>query len=301
MRTASSSWVLALPLACGLATCLGHPPERPQDQRDSMVPIHAATFPMGINRSEIRSYQKVFNIEHPQLFDDEVPRHSVMIGDFYLDKYLVTNDQFKRFLQANPLWQPGNIRREFDNGNYLVHWATRDARSAEPDHPVVNVNWYAATFYCRSEGKRLPTEAEWEYAARGGLPNVLFPWGNAAPDETRANFGDHIGTTTRVDAYPPNRYGLFDMAGNVWQFLYDQWAPYNAGTDRHHAERPAPREGVQPIPLPEARRVIRGGSFAGSPVNLWVEYRDSHPANGSSAHVGFRCARSVSPEPSSPP
>jgi len=301
VRITSSSCVLALPLVCGLAACFSRFLGSTNDQTDAMVLMHAATFQVGISASEIPFYQNIFNIDRPQLFNDEVPDHPVTIGDFYLDKYLVTNDQFKRFLDANPLWQPGNIRREFDNGNYLVHWATRDARSAEPDHPVVNVNWYAATFYCRSEGKRLPTEAEWEYAARGGLPNVLFPWGNAAPDETRANFGDHIGTTTRVDAYPPNRYGLFDMAGNVWQFLYDQWALYDAGTDIHDADRPAPREGVQAIPLPEARRVIRGGSFAGSPVNLWVEYRDSHPANGSSAHVGFRCARSVSPEPSSPP
>lgn len=301
MRITSSSWVLALPLVCGLAACFSRFLGSTNDQTDAMVLIHAATFQVGISASEIPFYQNIFNIDRPQLFNDEVPDHPVTIGDFYLDKHLVTNAQFQRFIDAHPFWQPGHIRHEFDNGNYLAHWAKPDAPNARPDHPVVNVNWYAANFYCHSEGKRLPAETEWEYAARGGHANVLFPWGNAAPDETRANFADHVGTTTPVNAYPPNPYGLFDMAGNVWQFLDDPWAPYDATTGKHIAQRQASgRENVQAVP-PKPRRVIRGGSFAGSPVNLWVEYRDSHPANGSSDNVGFRCAQSFIPESSSQP
>jgi len=261
--------------------------------QDSMALIRGGTFQMGIETADIPHFQKIFAIENPKLFLDELPRHTVTVTDFYLDKYLVTNRDFRRFVAANPQWDPGGPASESSREDaYLVDGSAPEAAEVQPDHPVVNVTWYAAKAFCEWEGKRLPSEAEWEFAARGGQ-TVLFPWGDEPPDRTRANFGNNIGTSTPVHSYPPNRYGLFDMAGNVWQFLADPWAPYGAAT----AQKPkgSGSSGVSIAgQLSEPRRVIRGGSFAGHPVNLWVEYRDSHAPNNPRKYVGFRCAKSAS-------
>ena len=259
-----------------------------------MVLIHGATFQMGIDAAEIHRFQKIFNIDHPQLFNDQLPKHTVTVGDFYLDKHLVTNAQFKAFLDAKPGFSSNRVLESLDNGNFLQHWKTRNAENAKPNHPVVNVNWYVAVAFCGWVRKRLPSEAEWELAARGGR-DTLFPWGDELPDETRANFADNVGTTTPVEAYPRNAFGLYDMAGNVWQFLADDWTEYPnhavIGTPQHVNQEQLGRYVIHPN---AARKVIRGGSYAGAPINLWVEYRDSHPANGSRDFVGFRCAKSAS-------
>jgi formylglycine-generating enzyme required for sulfatase activity len=266
---------------------------------DSMVLIRGGAFEMGIDAADIPRLEKIFAIENGKLFADELPRHSVAVKDFYLDKNLVSNAQFKSFLDANPQFGPDRFPQGLDNGNYLEHWNRPDHDSAKPDHPVVNVNWYAAVEYCHWAGKRLPSEAEWEFAARGGR-DALFPWGDELPDPSRANFNNNVGTTTPVGAYPANPYGLFDMAGNVWQFLSGKWAPYPSGRQggkrqgAHAKRHTADGSEILADLYPEApRRTIRGGSFAGHPVNLWVQYRDSHPANGSEPFVGFRCAKSA--------
>jgi sulfatase modifying factor 1 len=269
----------------------------PAKTDDSMVLIHGATFAMGIDTSEIPRFQKIFNIDHPQLFNDELPKHTVTVADFYLDKHLVTNAQFKTFLQAKPDWRPKQFPSNLDNGDYAQHWADPDLPSAEPDHPAVNVHWYVAAAFCGWAGKRLPTEAEWEFAARGGKDNALFPWGDGPPDQTRANFAENIGTTTAVEAYPPNAFGLYDMAGNVWQFLADDWTKYPdhtvTGTPQYVHQEALEVAAIHPNAV---RKVIRGGSYAGAPINLWVEYRDSHAPNNARGYVGFRCAKSVSPK-----
>jgi formylglycine-generating enzyme len=252
---------------------------------------------MGIDSSQVPALKQLFHVDAPQLFEPEMPRHSVTIESFYMDKYLVTNAQFKRFVDQNPQWQPQNIREDFHNGNYLKQWNARGYPPEKADHPVVNVSWYAAAAYCQWAGKRLPTEAEFEHAARGGL-TALYPWGDQPVDKTRANYsGSDIGTTTPVGHYPANGYGLFDMAGNVWEFLADEWQPY----------RPNPRENPvaggdlftdgQSFLRVKTRRVIRGGSWGGAPINLWVEYRDSHPPADARDFVGFRCAAPVPPSP----
>ena len=252
-----------------------------------MVLVHGGTITMGIDKSEISKYQKLFGINHEEVFEHLAPKQEVTVKDFYLDRYLVTNAEFREFVEAKPIWRPGHLKPElqrFDNGNYLQHWATPTQDNARPDHPVVNVNVLAASRYCRWAGKRLPTEAEWEFAARGG-GDSLYPWGDEPPDRKRANFGNNVGTTTAVGSYPPNTFGLYDMAGNVWQFLADPWGKYPSKFSDDNSYFVS---GVH-----KKRRVIRGGSFAGAPVNLWVEYRDSHPGDGSQNFVGFRCAKSL--------
>jgi formylglycine-generating enzyme required for sulfatase activity len=257
----------------------------------SMVLVRGGTVQMGIDAAQIPGLMKGLNIDVPELFQDEVPKHSVTIEDFYLDKYLVTNSEFKKFTDFNLEWRPDRIPRTLHNGNYLKHWSEQDALKTKTAHPVVNVSWYAAVAYCRWVGNRLPTEAEWEYAARGGL-NALFPWGDEPVDATRANFsGSGVHTTSPVGTYPANRFGLFDMAGNVWEFLADEWQPYPSAPQKNPVAGGIRFSDGTSFLQVKTRRVIRGGSFDGEPVNLWVEYRDSHPPDGAREFVGFRCAK----------
>jgi sulfatase modifying factor 1 len=257
----------------------------------SMALVRGGTVQIGIDATQIPSFLTIFGIDGPQLFQDEVPKHGVTLDDFYIDECPVTNAQFKRFTDANPEWQPDRIPRQLDNGNYLKHWKETDALTTHADHPAVNVNWYAAVAYCRWSGKRLPTEIEWEHAARGG-GNGLFPWGNQPVDGSRANFsGSGLNTTSPVGKYPANGYGLFDMAGNVWQFVADEWKPYSSTPQKNPVAGGNLFLKTTAFLNVKTRRVIRGGSFGGVPVNLWVEYRDSHPPDGSRDFVGFRCAK----------
>jgi formylglycine-generating enzyme required for sulfatase activity len=258
-----------------------------------MALIHGATFRMGTDPSDIPRLQQVFGIKRAELFSAEAPPHTVTVDSFYMDRYEVTNALYKEFIDRNPRWRRDRIESRHHNGDYLKHWVGNDYPKGKAGHPVTNVSWYSAVAFCRWAGKRLPTEAEWEYAARGGLAGKAFPWGVEPADKTRANYiGSGLGTTAPVGSYPANGYGLFDMAGNVWEYTADEWGAYNASAQ------------VNPVAggnlfLDDAfhavtsRRVIRGGSWGGAPVNLRVAYRDSHPPEGARDFVGFRCAESA--------
>jgi formylglycine-generating enzyme required for sulfatase activity len=257
-----------------------------------MVRIKGATFKMGTDAARIPQLAAVFKIErHPDMIAGEAPQHTVTLSAFYIDKYEVSNAQFAEFLRTHPEWTAARMPAVFNNGNYLKDWTTDQYPPDKANHPVVDVSWYAAVAYCQSLGKRLPSEAEWEYAARGGLRNKAFPWGDQPVDKTRANFGgSELNTTTPVGKYRPNGYGLFDLAGNVWEFTADDWGAYSADI---HINPVAGRNFFVDgsFMLISSRRVIRGGSYGGAPLNLRVTYRDSHPANGAQPFVGFRCAK----------
>lgn len=260
----------------------------------TMIFISGTTFEMGTDSSELARLQQAFGIRRAELLTSEIPQHTVTISAFYLDRYTVTNSQFKAFMLENPQWRREQIPTQYHNGNYLKHWNGDHYPEGQADHPVVNVSWYAAVAYCQWVGKRLPTEAEWEYAARGGLAGNAFPWGDEQVNPTRANYVESgLQSATAVGSYPPNGYGLFDMAGNVWEYMADEWAPYSASRQLN------PVAGGNLFPddtfyAITTRRVIRGGSWGGTPINLRVAYRDSHPPEGAGDHVGFRCAQSVS-------
>ena len=124
--------------------------------------------------------------------DNEKPVHTVHVDAFYMDTHEVTNAEYKKFVDANPQWQKGRIQRRFHNGGYLPFWNGNDYPVGKGDHPVVTVSWYAAMAYSQWAGKRLPTEAEWEKAARGGLVGKKYPWGDTI-DDTKANYGRNVG------------------------------------------------------------------------------------------------------------
>ncbi|MET0753022.1 MAG: formylglycine-generating enzyme family protein, partial [Pyrinomonadaceae bacterium] len=291
---------LYLPITCLFLLFAGSVnhvfPQKAKKNKSQMVLIPGATFEMGTDAADIPKLQEIFKIKRAEMFGEETPRHKVKIDSFYLDKYEVTNADFKKFLDKNSAWQKDKIPAEFHNGKYLQLWSENEFPKAIEKNPVVFVSWYAAVAFCQSQGKRLPTEAEWEFAARGGLSNKAFPWGDEAADKTRANFSaSEIGAATAVGSYPANGYGLFDMAGNVWEFLADEWQKYPVNIELQ----------VNPVAggdfflkdsfrQVKTRRVIRGGSFGGVPLNMRVAFRDSHLPVNAGDHVGFRCAENVS-------
>jgi len=162
------------------------------------------------------------------------PVHTVYLDAFYMDKYEITNAQFKRFLMANPPWRKsGRLDRRYQHRDYLRDWDGLDYPAGKADHPVVYVSWYAAAAYAQWAGKRLPTEAEWEKAARGGLVGKKYPWGNGRDRDWGVNRDkancyrtgrrDKWFFTAPVGSFPPNGYGLYDMAGNVWEWCADEF------------------------------------------------------------------------------
>ena len=167
---------------------------------ENMVLIPAGEFQMGSNDGES--------------FSDEHPVHTVFLDAFYMDKYPVTNAQYKVFVDTNPQWGKHDIPKKYHDVDYLKHWRGNNFPRGEADHPVINVSWYAAMAYAQWQGKRLPTEAEWEKAARGGVDGEKYPWGDFA-DPSKVNYDWNIGDTTPVGKYSPNGYDLYDMCGNV--------------------------------------------------------------------------------------
>ncbi|UCD39197.1 MAG: formylglycine-generating enzyme family protein [Fidelibacterota bacterium] len=205
---------------------------------------------------------------------DHSPAHKVTIDSFYMDTFEVTNAQYLEFCEQTDRKLP-----EF--------WG-RDAYHCGPDfpdHPVVGVSWYDATAYAEWAGKRLPTEAEWEYAARGGLSGKNYPEGNEI-DTTRANFSWQGITrgTLHIGSFTANGYGLYDMSGNVVEWVADYYSSdyYNKSVRKNPT---GPKKGKF--------RVIRGGGWHSGPSCSRVYFRNALPANWLDFAVGFRCAKDL--------
>lgn len=261
----------------------------------SMVICRGGTFRMGTSSRRLDHLQQIYPIAYRDLFTPETPQHDVDLAPFAIDIYPVTNAQFFAFLTAQPAWQPKHIAPQLHNGDYLKYWIGARYPAHTAHHPVVYVCWYAAVAYAQWAKKRLPTEAEWEYAARAGQEQTEFPWGTAPADPSRANYAaSGLQMTTPIGSYPPNPYGLYDLAGNVWEYCLDEWqANYYATSPRANPVAGAGWLIDENATRVTTRRVIRGGSWGGDPVNLRVTYRDSHPPTGAGPHVGFRCVRSL--------
>ena len=244
---------------------------------EGMVLIPAGQFQMGSNDDEAQN--------------DEQPVHTVHINAFFMDEHEVTNLDYKEFILENPRWQKSRIDKRFHNGNYLHHWSGNNYPSGKANHPVTYVSWYAAMAYAEWAGKRLPTEAEWEYAARGGLAGKKYPWGDAEPTPADANY-DGRGDTTPVGRYADNGYGLYDMAGNVWEWCLDAYDEdfYAASDDSRNPIAGGEVDNFTTIPT-DPSRVLRGGSRGFDALCLRVAYRSGRSPTFTSDYFGFRCAR----------
>ena len=209
-----------------------------------------------------------------ELFASELPAHRVTVRAFSIDRTEVTNAAFKSFVDAHPSWSRERLAADGHNGEYLKTWTGGSYPVGDDDVPVTFITWHAASAFC---------EIEWETVAdRGGVGVRSGPWRSRRNSRgvmicrmPRRPTGRAQTSASRRASVHSHRARPLDMAGNVWEFVADQW------TDSYVA-------GAKTSP---GRRVIRGGSFGGSPVNLRVRYRDSHPESGAGPHVGFRCAR----------
>lgn len=252
---------------------------------DATVLVRGGRFRMGTPASAIPELKQRYAVSFRGVFEDEAPERDVSVGDFRMDRDEVTNERFLRFLAARPEWSRERLDPAMHNGHYLEHLRSGQSPPGKEAHPVVFVTWHAALAFCRWAGGRLPSEAEWEYAARAGGTSE-FPWGDAPPTPDRANYAaSGIGDTRPVGSYPASPLGLRDMAGNVWELTLDAWGPGGSGfRDLPAGSSPADLRVVT------GRRVLRGGSFGGAPVNLRTRWRDSHEVLNAVAFVGFRCA-----------
>lgn len=213
---------------------------------------------------------------------DEAPSHQVEVAAFYIDRYEVTVAEYAAFLTARgSLWCDKAPCADVRSDNPQSHLlSVGNGYQAEPGferHPVTWVSWYGAAAYCRWQGKRLPTEAEWEKAARG-TDGRRYPWGNTY-EEGRANAGGVYTDTLPVGSFPAGAspYGALDMAGNVWEWVADAYAPYPGST--------------YTSPFFGKYKVVRGGSWNHPVEDARTTARDiAHPARRLRV-VGFRCAR----------
>ena len=203
---------------------------------------------------------------------DEKPRHTVTISKgFWLGQSEVTAGAYERFAK--------DTRHEMPlASSFNTEWSKKD-------HPINRVTWDEATAYCTWIGGRLPAEAEWEYAARGGKDGLKYPWGNAISAQN-ANYGRNNSGTTPVAQYGRNEYGLYDVSGNVWEWTADSYDE-DYYTNSPGTDPPGPGTGT--------RRVLRGGSWLIVPESLRASNRHRYRPGSRYSYVGFRCAREVSP------
>ncbi len=237
-----------------------------------MVLIPAGEFLMGSSEEDVKQFLIEFIYRRPSRFENEQPQHVVYLDAFYIDKYEVTNAQYKRFLDETGRMPPLYLNDELYN---------------QPDQAVMAVTWEDAAEYARWAGKRLPTEAEWEKAARG-TDGRIWPWGDEW-DNTLLNAND-VGAvdgyvyTAPVGSYPEgvSPYGVHDMAGNVWEWTAD-WYDENYYEYSPEINPKGPESG-------EAH-VARGGSWD---MNLdFTRCASRFGINAGSLLTGIRCARSI--------
>jgi formylglycine-generating enzyme required for sulfatase activity len=224
-----------------------------------MVLIPVSEFLMGSDQGEL----------------DELPIHKVYVDSFYMDVYEVTNAMYKKFIEATEHKPP-------------KYWD--DPKCNATDQPVVGVTWQDAVDYCNWAGNRLPTEAEWEKAARGGLIGKQYPWGDEEnieqpSGELLADENPGLSAAYPVGSFAPNGYGLHDMERNAWEWCTDWYDEeyYSKSPDKNPK---GPNSGV--------KKIMRGGSwFSGIYTPLRVSYRYSLEPTQTSNIIGFRCIQEV--------
>jgi formylglycine-generating enzyme required for sulfatase activity len=244
---------------------------RPAAVPEGMVAVPAGPFIMGSDEVDREGKSAEMGLTKP-LYLDEHPKRRIVLPRYAIDRYEVSNADYLRFIQSEERPPP-------------PHWKGERFPQEKERYPVVNVNWFEADAYCRWIGRRLPTEAEWEKAARGPDGN-LYPWGNRF-DETLGNVSlAGRGGAAPVGRFPGDRsvYGVYDLAGNVMEWTADWYKAYPGSdyTDRNFGE---------------AFKVARGDAFGGGGGHYYLAvfsrltFRQNVPPEVRYEFLGFRCAR----------
>ncbi len=231
------------------------------EQGAQMVLIPAGDFTMGSNRGET----------------DEQPVHLVYLDAFYMDKYEVTNKLYKECADAGKCEPPKQIYFFAESPNKIYYGV-----SQYDNFPVIFVDWNMAKAYCEWRGARLPTEAEWEKAARGTGRENTYPWGKDL-DCQKANYQGCVNRTSEVGSYQEgvSPFGVYDMTGNVWEWVSDWYS------DNYYAISPPKNPSG---PSSGQSRVLRGGSWPRFDVTAY--HRNKFAPDYNTFDIGFRCARS---------
>lgn len=240
-------------------------PESKPHPSGEMIFVAPGFFYRGTTDKEIQRIAGKYDVP-ANWFMDETPRAGIHVSDFWIDKYEVTNEKYKMFVDKGF----GKVPRNWIANFYPVN---------KKYHPVIDVSWYDAGHYCVWAGKRLPTEEEWEKAARGPN-NYEFPWGDKFEIEKANVKENQIGGTTAIGVYGANKsgYEVFDMSGNVYEWTSSSYTPYEGSN--YVSER-----------FGEEFRVARGGSWRDPLVDgRAASRRRFHPWHNSN-DIGFRCAK----------
>jgi formylglycine-generating enzyme required for sulfatase activity len=234
--------------------------------------VPAGTFTMGSDADDALAECKKYRSDCSRdWFINEEPAHQVDLDAFYMDKFEVTNARYKACVDAGVCTPPQDTN-SYTRSSYYDN-------SQYNNFPVINVDWNQAKTYCEWRGARLPSEAEWEKAARG-TDGRTYPWGEGI-DCDKANYSGCKGDTTEVGSYADGKspYGLYDMAGNVWEWVSDWYDAYPGNT-------------ISNSDYGTKYRVLRGGSWYDSEYVLRTSYRGRDTPDVINLYVGFRCARS---------
>ncbi len=243
---------------------------------DGMILIPAGEFQMGCDKKN--------PAENGCVSRDmaDLPLHTVYLDAYSIDKYPVTNARYKTCVDAR------GCRAPQESSSYSPARSSYYGNPTYANYPVIKVTWHQATAFCAWEGKRLPTEAEWEKAARGSSDTRKYPWGNADPNSTLLNYNMNLRDTSEVGSYPAGAspYGVMDMAGNVDEWVND-WYDKNYYSVSPGNNPPGSATGTA--------RVMRGGSFDYDVDQVRSSFRNYESPDYWDIFLGFRCTRSSEP------
>jgi len=272
IKAVLKSIIVALSTTLFLSGCLSAIESAPEE---NMVFIPEGSFTMGFKIDNVNEWGDM----------DEEPVHRVTLSSYWIDKYEVTSSSFAKFLNENKneatrfIEVTSSVTVEIENDVYR-------ARKGLDNYPVNRVSWFGADAYCRWKGKRLPTEAEWEKAARGDDQRI-FPWGNDFPDNSRVTFRrkfkeKEFHVMEPVDSMPQgiSPYGVHHMAGNVWEWVSD-WFDAVAYQEENRIDPIGPETGIS--------KVLRGGNWYYKAYYMRTTYRFNEKPGTFKIWQGFRC------------
>lgn len=264
-----SALALVVVVATGFSGQAGPQEGAPEiESPPGMVLVPAGSFTMGRTFATADDETGM----RPLILRDDRPAHEVSLDGYWIDETEVTQAAYAEFVSATGRRPP-------------YHWLGGSVPDGTGRYPAHNVDWDDADQYCQWAGKRLPTEAEWERAARAGLDGARYPWGDEKPNQDRARHATPEGPA-RVGITPPNAFGLHDMAGGVAEWCSD-WFERTYYENSPHENPQGPAEGMY--------KIVRGGAWSDGPNRITVFFRNWVRPSQRTPNLGFRCVRDTDP------